>query len=368
MNRTIRPDLFVKNHINAMDIELTSAFSKAIKRNESSQNEKSDQTTSITVRKTNDIDVLSNEKKTVIPNTDRNEKSILNPQMRTHAYQDVPMLPNGSELQQGKTCIVLTHACAFDSVTSTFAASYIDYPAMRNKIDNSTSKFAAFVKLLFRKKIDPKVEFVRYEFLRKIFPDRKAIKELKNLISFNCDVSLSGLFNSMCANSADIMSSRQRMEKCSTCGYQHISESPFVNHNFDYFDFENVQQSIEVERTRVCNTCLQKTVMIEDQFHEIVVIDCDSQQNKVTTINSIETQIKLDGDEYDLFAAIQYNPDIKHFIPHIKRISNNWETYDDLYRTKSVTDIHEEMFIFMLFYKIKTNGMYLVSCTVCLFI
>lgn len=352
-----------------MDTELTSAFSKAIKQMERNQNEKSVERTLITVHKSNDIDTSSSEKQTVAPNRDRNIKSILIPQMRTHMHHDVPMLPNSSELQQGKTAIVMTHACTFNSVTSVFVAAYIDCPPMRNKIDNSTCKYAAFLKLLFQKGNDSTVEFARYEFLREIFPDRKAIKELKNLVSFNCDVSISGLFNSMCASNADIVSSRQRMEKCSNCAHQDVSASSFVNFNFDGFDFKNVQQCVVAERTRVCNKCLKKTMAIEDQFHEIIAIDCESsQQNELTTITNIQNQINLNEEQYDLFAAIQYDPEMRHFIPHIKRISNNWETYDDLLPQKSVTNINEEMFVFMLFYKKKTNGAYLVACAVCLFV
>lgn len=351
-----------------MDTQLTLAFSKAMKQKECDQNEKSDETATITVCKANDIDILANEKKTAMPNRDRNKYSILIPQMRTHVNQDVPMLPNGSELQRGKTSIVMKRACAFNSLTSTFAAAYIDFPTVRKNIDDSACKFAAYVKLLFQKAIDSNVEFARYEFLREIFPDRKAIKEVKNLVSFDCDVSISGLFNSMCRSNADIVSSRQRMEKCSTCEYSDISQSPFVNMNYDDFDFKNVQQSVVAERTRVCNTCKKKTVTIEDQFHDIVAFDCDSsQRNEATTINEVQSQINLNDDEYDLFAAIQYDPDMKHFIPHIKRICNGWETYDDLHRLKSACDTNEEMLIFMLFYKKKSNGMYLVVYAVCMF-
>lgn len=109
-------------------------------------------------------------------------------------------------------------------------------------------------------------------------------------------------------------------------------------------------------------------VSFEDQFHEIVAIDCDSsQQNEKTTINDIESRITLNGDEYNLFAAVQYDPTMKHFIPHIKRINNNWETYDDLHRNKSVTDTNAEMFVFMLFYK-KKKKWYVFGCTSCLFV
>lgn len=159
------------------------------------------------------------------------------------------------------------------------------------------------------------------------------------------------------------MSSRQRTQNCSNCGYKDTTESPFVNHTAK-IDFKNIQQSIEVERTRVCETCSQKTMIIEDQFHEVVVIDCESLdgEDELTSINDIQQQVKLNEDEYELFATIEYDPRIKHFIPHIKRITHRWETYDDLNSVKTDTDIYEEMYIFMLFYKKKISGMYLVAC------
>lgn len=166
----------------------------------------------------------------------------------------------------------------------------------------------------------------------------------------------------MCTENADILASRQRMEVCSTCEFQASSESPFVNNSMEDFHFKNVQQSLKPENTRVCGTCLKKTLEIDDRFHEIAVISCEDldKQNDLTLINDIKNEIDLKGEKYELFAAIQYDPQLKHFIPHIKRKSNNWETYDDLNRTKTNTYLDEEMLIFMLFYGRKSNGMYAV--------
>lgn len=370
LNRTTRADMFVKNHIDVMDTQLTLAFSKVVKRHaddiENVDNVKCD--APIKVHKSTNVDIVSKKNPTkakTMPNIDRNRNSILNPRMRGHVDQQVPLLPNGSELQRGKTSIVLTHACCSNSITSVYAAAYIDNSKMRSRIDNSSSKFAAYIKLIFQQKtINSKIEFARYEYLREIFPDKKAIKETKNLVLFKCDVAIGGLFSSKCLNSADILSSRRRMEKCSNCRYESHTESPFVNYSIESFDFKNVQNSIVSERNRVCNRCMRKTVTIEDEFHEVVTIDCESlnlQNNQRTTINDIQSQIDLNGAEYELFAAIEYDPELKHFIPHIKRNSNDWETYDDLHRTKSNTNIQEEMFIFMLFYKKKSNGMCLLT-------
>lgn len=365
-----RADLFVKNHIDVMDSQLTLAFSKAIKLNknnenvENIENKKKYRETPITVHKTNDANTLSHEKAPMLSNRDRNKSSILIPQIRSHINQHVPLLPNGSDLQRRNKSIVLTHTCGFDSIASIYSTIYIDHLIMRSKIDNSTSKFAAFVKLLFQyKEINSKIEFARYEFLRHHFPDRQAIKELKDLVAFNCDTAIAGLYSTMCLKNADILASRQRTEKCSKCGHKQLSESPFVNYSIEEFEFKNVQQSIVEERNRVCATCKDKSIVIEDEFHDIVVIDCESltEQNEKTSINDIENMIYLKGVEYELFATIQYDQQLKHFIPHIKRMTNNWETHDDLCRTKSNTNVDEGMYIFMLFYKKKSNGMYLVA-------
>lgn len=349
----MRADVFVKNHIDVMESQLTLAFSKAIKQ-KNAGSEKNVCDAPITIRKANDMDIVLKEKTTVERNKDRNKNSILYPQMRSHINQRVPLLPNGSELQRRNKSIVLTHACGSNSITSVYAAAYIDNSKMRSRIDKSSSKFAAFIKLLFQyKEINSKIEFARYEFLREIFPDKTAIKELKNLVQFNCDTALAGLFASMCSNSNDILSSRQRMLKCSKCGYEDRSESPFVNYNTEVFDFKDVQKSLVPERNRVCSVCSTKTVLIEDEFHDIVVIDSESltNHNEQTTITNVQGLIDLKGDAYEFFATIEYDPALKHFIPHIKRNSNDWETYDDLHRTKSKTNINEEKFIFMLFYK-----------------
>lgn len=82
--------------------------------------------------------------------------------------------------------LFLTHACVFNSVTSVYSAMYIDHSTMRSEIDSSTSKYAEFIKLLFQhQQINSKIEFARYEFLKEIFSDRTAIKEINYLISFS---------------------------------------------------------------------------------------------------------------------------------------------------------------------------------------
>lgn len=269
-------------------------------------------------------------------------------------------MKNGSELQKRNKSFVLTNSCAFDSIASVYGTLYIDHSTVRNQIDNSSSEFATFIKSFSQKKeIDSKIEFLRFNFLKEVYPNNRAIKEMKNFVQMNCKTAVSGLFSSMFNNNVDILSSRQQISKCSNCGIENIIESPFLNSNIENFDYKNVQKSIFSQKTRVCDTCVKEKMEINEKFHEIVAIDCESlrkSEQKMTSINDIEKQIVLDENEYQLFAAIQFNPHLQHFIAHVKRKINIWETYDDLNRTIIDTDINENLFVFMLFYKRISKG------------
>lgn len=101
---------------------------------------------------------------------------------------------------------------------------------MHDKFDGSTSKFANFIKSILHQNFDKEMELARYELLKEVHPDKKAIKKIGKLTSFYCGISIGGFFTSMHTSNADVMSSRKRTEKCSTCGYEDTTDSPFVNH------------------------------------------------------------------------------------------------------------------------------------------
>lgn len=259
---------------------------------------------------------------------------------------------------------MVTDTCGFDSLASVYGALYIDDSVIRQKIDERTCKFADFIKLLFQEKeVNSEIEFTRYELLKEVYP-KNAVMELKNPTLFKCKTAISGLFSNMCESNVDIMASRERKEICSSCTIEKVSESPLLHCDIQNFDFRNVQLSLLGERTRVCNICLKKSLQIEDLFHDIIAIDCEALtelEQKQIALENIENQIQLNGDEYNLFAAIQYDPTIHHYVAHIKRKSNEWETYDDLCRTKFDSIINEEIFVFMLFYQKKSKGMCLIK-------
>lgn len=136
--------------------------------------------------------------------------SISIPQVRSSTTFRVPLLPNGSEIHLKNEYVVMKHTCSFDSLVSVFGAIFIDIAVMRDKFDSSTSKFANFIKSLLHRKFDKEMEIARYELLKEVHPDKKALKKVGKLTSFYCDVSIGGFFTGMHTSNADVMSSRKR--------------------------------------------------------------------------------------------------------------------------------------------------------------
>lgn len=368
LSSRIRVDLFINEHIQALNTELTTAISKAIKQKQKQSNDDRDNddvepSPPIKSRQT-ESKRLNNSSQAAKPNRDRGNYSILDPRMRSHINYRVPMLPNGSEFQRGRNSYVVSNTCAIDTIVTVKAASYIDNTHIRNEMNGSSCKFAALVKLLFeRKKIDSTIEFARFELLKENSPDDKAIQQINSLTYFNCETSVQGLISNMCSSNADILSSRRRTGNCSTCGTRWDFEAPFLNFNIEGFAFNNIQNSILPEKTRVCEKCLKKTMIVTETFSSTIAIDTEHVfqiDRQSTKINEIQNEINLNGEKYELSACIEHDPSIKHYIAHVKRKTNNWETYDDLARTKSDTDMEEERLIFVLFYGKKLNGWYML--------
>lgn len=55
------------------------------------------------------------------------------------------------------------------------------------------------------------------------------------------------------------------------------------------------------------------------------------------------------GKNYRLTAVIQYKPQNKHFVSHVKRNMYVWKTYDDLKSHETVTDVTKEILPYMLY-------------------
>lgn len=224
LNRRTRADLFVKDHVDAIDYQLTLAVSKALKNQASvkTESKQADSKPPIKVHCKNDASTASNdivlhETEETKPNKDRNKNSILNPQNRTHIHSQVPLLSNGSEIKRSKRSIVLTETCGFDRLASIYAALYMDSSIWGDKIDGSSCNFAAFIKLLLHQKsIDFKIEYARFDFLKKVLPET-ALAEVQKLTLLKCKTAVSGLFASMYKTNADILSSRLRKELCTSC-------------------------------------------------------------------------------------------------------------------------------------------------------
>lgn len=97
------------------------------------------------------------------------------------------------------------------------------------------------------------------------------------------------------------------------------------------------------------------------EYSPIVAIDteqihCGESEKNLHKIDEITKTIRLDQEEYELFGIIEHQTSPQHFVPHIKRKSNKWLTYDDIVGRQFECSVENPIAIQMIFYKKKNIG------------
>lgn len=60
---------------------------------------------------------------------------------------------------------------------------------------------------------------------------------------------------------------------------------------------------------------------------------------------------KFNEIEYEVLGVIEYEPLKEHFIAHVQRASNSWNTYDNLIGRQFECDKEKKIIINMIFYR-----------------
>lgn len=302
----------------------------------------------------------------------RSKTSILERHDVNYFCHGIPILRNGHTTKSRKTgrkSIVVTNTCAMDSILAIYCSAYLDNNVAKREINESTAsnKFSSFIKSFFScekrsiKHYDKRTELLLDIFTVQSYPT--AITENEHVRIVKCETGVASFFEKLSNEDGMMMASVKRKKQCATCSYENISHSALTPIRVSVSRdtrLENIERYIITNDDGMAPECRAcgNHLTISEEFGNIIAIEAEplshnsTRQMRKYEIQQLKEKICIKGELYQLFGIIQYIPQIKHFVAHIKRNNGVWQTVDDLETEVKTTKKIEEipMHIFMLFY------------------
>lgn len=290
-----------------------------------------------------------------------------------NCIENIPVFRNGYGSKNCRPTILTINTCAFDSIFSIYTCLYFDDPKYREytKLFVAHSNFSELIKKYFdvfnsKSKLKASSESSqelyenRNNILNELFSGsyyRKTSNVIKNStdIFINCATGIGGFFGQICLETSENIASAIETKICCNCETTKGKILPFLTIDVNDIDFRDIQKSILSSNRSLdilCKVCKRECV-IDKIFNNILVLEVEQNNNvesqTMVAIKDITGAITVER-TYDLFAVIQYNPTIQHFLSHVKRKRDVWKTYDDLKCSETETDTAEDILPYMLFY------------------
>lgn len=255
------------------------------------------------------------------------------------------LLKNGLA-SHGKVSVQTSNTCSFDSLYFAVAAMYANYGNVRNQIVQlaPTCTFSKMVTTMFESFDRIALKYnsshrQRNEILHSIFKSDE--------LRFECGLVL---VDYIIPKALPInLYSYSRKKECALCAMEITSNRCFVDINFEQYKKRSVKQ---------LNACLIETSILEEPS----LCECGGTQNITETVfsNFIMIDLHLEstieeialkdipktliilGIEFALTACIEFIGEmpkdlssaaemgVAHYITHILRSNDHWQTYDDL--------------------------------------
>lgn len=301
----------------------------------------------------------------------RSHFSILNPQ--NSPMNPIPILQNSYTTRKGKRSVIVTQACAPNSLTHVFFAIYADSEKIKKEIDASNDPFVTIIKSAINSgKIDP-VYILRADFLVNCYKkycaemdghvkeviantkdDEKQIAHLeKKLISsfhfpedddqiirLNCDNSLISVLG-MINEQTNIFCVRE-VTVCEACNIKlkDTKTIPACPININLHGTTDVQSCLQDDsyenKNAICPKCkkhgLTKRIPSRILFMDIenwAGLSKKTPSDRSFPLATVSQEVRYAGKTFLLKAIIEHKIG-GHFIAQIQRAPNVWQQYDDL--------------------------------------
>lgn len=285
----------------------------------------------------------------------RSQYSILN----LDAYcQRVPLLANGSQISTKGHAFILSNTCAFDCIFSIYAAAFLDFQSIRVKFETNDCNFAKFVTKTINGKKNG-VNEARSRLLFEIYSTNSIYKHTitsdENVTMLNCFTAAEPLFRRLAVPN-EILYSVKKEKTCRECEQNDITHDALVPLILDNLRLDNVEKNVRsafLSKRSRCSTCGTDHERLH-ALSPIIVLDVERFVNGIEKISNLQQVIQIDGHEYKLYGCIEHIASKLHYVAHIQRKNEKWETYDNLSSIVKCNDKNtfeeKEGCICMLFY------------------
>lgn len=270
----------------------------------------------------------------------RASSSILNAQRPNKRV--ISILSNGATTNSSKgvPAIVTSNACSFNSIFHTFAICYVDNKCFSDELNELNDPFSSMMKSAIEKWNEKSINKARNLLLLEYFAERMPRKPGK-VINLNCNTTIDYMFRKICAT-AECANSIYEVQNCGECLMNFEKKpQPYFPVNLKEIDVQNIAASfpprIQSSNQNVCTECgvyLQKVISPKS----VLIIDVDYSEKgsrSVTQISNISDNFTYALKSYKLKAIIERLTICGgHFVTHVRRNDQLWETYDDLHTFK----------------------------------
>lgn len=308
----------------------------------------------------------------------RSKSSILNPHDVNYPYHNIPLMKNGDSdsvprYKVGRKTVVIEKTCAFDSLYCVYAAAYFDNDVIQKIINDAThdNEFSTFISNIVRRK--KKKAKSNRDFDRQLYSERtkllytlyschykKSILETEHTLNISCVTAFGPFVEKLILLDGAKLSSKTNTCTCTYCNETNIVQSPLVpvtlstRAKINLETFSKVIAPEECFSRCKCANCGNE-MEVTTEYGSLLAFEIEpllKNQMEKTQISAIQNEIYMNGQAYKLYAVIEFNDRLEHFLAHIKRKDDVWQTFDDVKKhVKCLKRIETlSMYAFMLFY------------------
>lgn len=283
--------------------------------------------------------------------------------------QSVLVLPNGSTTTEGAHRLIVSNTCGFDSFAQIMACIYVDNEIFKSQIDalKEKSGFCSIISQMSgsfaRLQLQAHVKKVTKLRTTLLMPMSEVSDCKNNIRAITCTGNMNHIIERCCRD----LFSYQRVKECLVCGHEMVSKRAFVDIDLNLLKkltLKSVSQCIlnelinETRQTRKAGTCEECGGLLDiakTEFNNIIMLDTqtciDLKTNKQIDIepcklDDIPTELQILDTDFDFVGCVayvgsysltstQHASSVGHYVAHVRRKNNQFETYDDLKPNKS---------------------------------